>query len=104
MEIIIHLFVIFIIVLMTSMTASSMEHTLVSDVALLAVVATRNVGSFPAYLPHQDCPWDQLLLFVWRWSGEPGRWMYAFLVDVCTQRCAPVDIAMSLSLVQQVGD
>ena len=48
-----------IIVLMTSMTASSMEHTLVSDVALLAVVATRNVGSFPAYLPHQDCPWDQ---------------------------------------------
>ena len=49
-----------IIVLMTSMTASSMEHTLVSGVAVLAVVeAARNVGSFPAYLPHQDCPWDQ---------------------------------------------
>ena len=97
MEVIIHLFAV-IIVLMTSMTASSMEHILVSDVAVLAVVeATRNVGSFPAYLPHQDRPWDQIgfavvcVAVVWRTR-------MAFLVDLCTQRCFSIIFYLIISM------
>ena len=100
MEIIIHLFVIFIIVLMTSMTASSMEHTLVSDVAVLAV-GNQECRLIPCLPSASGLPVGSVAVVcvavVWRTKT-------AFLVDACTQRCAPVDIAMSLSLVQQVGD